>query len=54
VRRRLGEPQSRYGRYEEEKNTFPLPGIEPHFLGRSPDIQFLTDYLQKIEVIDKW
>jgi hypothetical protein len=27
--KRLGLPQSRYGRYEEEKNIFALPGIEP-------------------------
>jgi hypothetical protein len=32
--RRLGEPQSLSGRYAEEKNLFPLPGIESRFLGR--------------------
>jgi hypothetical protein len=27
--RRLGEPQSRYGRGGEKKNSHPLPGLEP-------------------------
>jgi hypothetical protein len=31
--RRLGEPQSQPLDYEEEKNPFPLPGIEPQFFG---------------------
>jgi len=29
LHRRLGGPQSRCGRVEEEKNTQPLPGLEP-------------------------
>ena len=28
LKRRVGEPQSRFGRFEEEKNRFILPGIE--------------------------
>jgi hypothetical protein len=32
--RRLGGPQKRSGRYGEENNPLPLPGIEPRFLGR--------------------
>jgi hypothetical protein len=30
-RRGGGQPQSRSGRCEEEKNVLPLPGIEPQF-----------------------
>jgi hypothetical protein len=33
--RRLGGSQSRSGRYGEERNLLPLPGIEPQFLNRS-------------------
>jgi hypothetical protein len=32
--RKLGGPQSRYERYGEDKNLFPLQGIETQFLGR--------------------
>jgi hypothetical protein len=32
--RRLGGPQSPSGRYGEKKNLWPLPAIEPHFVGR--------------------
>jgi hypothetical protein len=34
VPRRLGESQSRSGRYEEKKNIFPLQAFELQFLGR--------------------
>jgi hypothetical protein len=29
LNRRLGGPQSRPGRYGENKNVFPLPGFDP-------------------------
>jgi len=35
LERRLGEPQSRYGRGSGEKNFQPSPGIEPLNLDRS-------------------
>jgi hypothetical protein len=31
---RLGRPQSRSGRYGEDRNLLPLPGIEPEVFGR--------------------
>jgi hypothetical protein len=34
IYRRLGGPQSRCGRYGEEKNLLPPPGIVPRLLGR--------------------
>jgi hypothetical protein len=35
LERRLGEPQTRSGRYGDEKNPLTLPEIEPRLLGRS-------------------
>jgi hypothetical protein len=35
IYRRRGGPQSQYGHDGEEKNFFPLPGIEPWFLSHS-------------------
>jgi hypothetical protein len=32
LNRRLGGHQSRSGRFEEEKNCLPLPGIEPRIV----------------------
>jgi hypothetical protein len=40
---RLGGPRSRCGRYGEEKNLLPLPGIEPRLL----DHKTLTDAVDK-------
>jgi hypothetical protein len=31
----MGGPQSQTGRYGEEKNLLPLPGMEPRLLGSS-------------------
>jgi hypothetical protein len=41
VYRRLGGPQSRSGRYGEEKNPFPVPGIDSRYLGR-PCLSLVT------------
>jgi hypothetical protein len=40
--RRLGEPQSRSGRGGEEKNSQPLPGIEPPIV-RPVDLCYTTE-----------
>jgi hypothetical protein len=34
LHRRLGGPQSQSGRFGEERNIWPLPAIDPWFLGR--------------------
>jgi hypothetical protein len=44
--RRLGGPQSRYGRGGEEKNSQPLPGIEPPII--QPVAQRYTAMLSRI------
>jgi hypothetical protein len=43
--RRLGGPQSRYGRGGEEKNSQPLPGLEPPII--QPVAQRYTTELSK-------
>ena len=30
--RNMGEPQSKTGRFGEDKNLLPMPGIEPRFV----------------------
>jgi hypothetical protein len=53
--RRLGGPQSRSGRGDDEKNTHPLPGLEPliiqpvgqHYTTELSRIHFSIDTLQK-------
>jgi hypothetical protein len=44
--RRLGEPQSRSGRGGEEKNSQPLPGLEPPII--QPVAQSYTTDLSRL------
>jgi hypothetical protein len=61
---RLGGPQSQPGLYAEERNIWPLPGIEPWFLERPsrslvavPTILFRSifrELAQSVEQCSKW
>jgi hypothetical protein len=47
--RRLGGTQSRSGRDGEEKNSQPLPGLEPQII--QPVAQFYTTELSRLRVM---
>jgi hypothetical protein len=48
--RRLGEPQSRYGRAGEEKNILPLSGIESY----NPDYSARSLVAENMEVVQSF
>jgi hypothetical protein len=48
--RRLGEPQIRSGRGGEEKNSYPLSGLEPSII--QPVAQRYTTELSRLNVVE--